>query len=482
MRETQAEQKHIAIIGGGFAGLTAAYRLLCDGYRVTVFERSRQLGGLAMTYPLLGTRLEKYYHHLFTSDTDILALAEELGVEVMWPSPPAGMFNGGVVHPFTTPVDLLRFSPLPPADRVRFAAVALFLQRFPNGRRFEHVTAADWYRRYAGPRAYATIIGPMLRAKFGRNAETVAMVWMWGKLRLRGTSRKQGGLKESLGYVRGSFGTLIDRLADELHRRGGQVRRGAVVRRVEGGTLSPQLSQNSVPGFVSLLRPSPNHADQARSWTAARGQPLFVATDHDRIQVDAVLSTVAPELLADMAVSLPPAWRATAQSLGYSGVLCTTLVLKHQLSPIYWMYISDVQVPFGGLIEHTNYIPPSEYDGRHIVYISHYTYPDEDFYRFASDDIMRRYVPHLKRINPAFDESWIEKRMFAHDRFAQPIVGVDYAERLLPYVTPVPGLFSASMAQIFPEDRGTNYAVRAGNQSAAIVREYLRNAGDSSHG
>jgi protoporphyrinogen oxidase len=477
MHGARPAQKHIGIIGGGFAGLTAAYRLVSEGHRATVFERSRQLGGLAMSYPLCGTRLEKYYHHLFTSDKDILALARELGVEVTWPSPPVGMFTGGVVHPFTTPADLLRFSPLSPADRVRLAAVALFLQRFPNGRRFEGVTAAEWYRRYAGPRVYTTIIGPMLRAKFGRNAEKVAMVWMWGKLRLRGTSREKGGLKESLGYVRGSFGALIDRLADEIRRRGGEVRGGAVVRRIEGGTPSRQLTEGGVPGFVSALRPSPSHPQPAASWSKAGGQPLFVITDRDRVQVDAVLSTIAPELLADVVPDLPAAWRATARTLSYSGVLCTTLVLRHQLSPIYWMYISDVAVPFGGLIEHTNYIPPSEYGGSRILYVSHYMYPDEEFYTFASEDIMRRYVPHLKRVNPGFDESWIEKRVFAHDRFAQPIVEVDYAERLLPYVTPIPGIFSASMAQIFPEDRGTNYAVLAGNQVAAVIREYLHNAG-----
>jgi protoporphyrinogen oxidase len=469
-------QPHVGVIGAGFAGLTAAYRLLCGGYRVTVFERSHQLGGLAMTYDLLGTRLEKYYHHLFTSDHDILALARELEVEVLWPSPPVGMFTAGVVHPFTTPVDLLRFAPLRPDDRVRFAAVALFLQRFPNGQRFEHVSAADWYRRYVGPRAFNTVIGPMLRAKFGRNAEKVAMVWMWGKLRLRGTSRKQGGLKESLGYIRGSFGSLEHRLGEEIRRRGGTLQLGQIVRRIEGGVPSPRLSEGAVPGFISYLRPSSNHTGRTAQWAADRGQPLFVVTDRGRHQFDAVLSTLAPTLLADLAPRLPATWRATARSLEYSGILCTTLVLKHQLSPIYWMYISDDSVPFGGLIEHTNYIPPAEYGGRRILYVSHYTYPDEEFYSFPSDEIMGRYVPHLRRINPAFDESWIEKRVFAHDRFAQPIVGLGYADRLLPYVTPIPGLFSAAMAQIFPEDRGTNYAVRAGNQAAPVVAQYLRGA------
>jgi protoporphyrinogen oxidase len=146
-------KQRVAIIGGGFAGLAAAYRLLQKGHEVAVYERSHQLGGLAMTYDLCGTRLEKYYHHLFTSDRDILDLADELGVETIWPSPNSGMFHHGKVYPFTSPGDLLRFSPLPLPDRIRLGAVLFFLQRFPDGRRFEGITAVDWYRRMVGRRA-----------------------------------------------------------------------------------------------------------------------------------------------------------------------------------------------------------------------------------------------------------------------------------------------------------------------------------------
>jgi protoporphyrinogen oxidase len=137
------------------------------------------------------------------------------------------------------------------------------------------------------------------------------------------------------------------------------------------------------------------------------------------------------------------------------------------------MNVSDPSVPFGGIIEHTNYIPASEYGGRHIIYLSHYTYPDEEFFGLPLEQVLARYLPHFKRVNPAFDESWIEKRMIMRDDYAQPIVTVNYPDRLLPYATPVPGLFSSSMAQLYPEDRGTNYAVRGGNQVAAVVRQYL---------
>ncbi len=467
------QQRRVAIIGGGFVGLTAAYRLVRRGHAVTVFERSHQLGGLTMTYELLGTRLEKYYHHLFTSDRDILELADEFGVEVLWPSPLAGMFHRGRSYPFTTPGDLLRFDPLPLHDRVRLGAVMFFLQRFPYGRMFEQVTAVDWFRRYVGPRAFDAIIRPMLGAKFERNADKVAMVWMWGKMRLRGTSRGKAGTRESLGYIRGSFESLITRLADETRRLGGELQPGHVVRRIDGGAPSSHLTNLKLPGFLSDLRPPAAREAASNEWTRHRGERLAIISDRGRFEFDAVLSTLAPSLLAELAPQLPPHWRAAAHGLQYSGILCTTLVLKRRLSPFYWTWISDPAVPFSGTIEHTNYIPPQEYANRHILYISHYTYPDEEIFRMSSRGVMDRYVPHLQRINPAFDENWIEKRIFARDCFAQPIVGVNYADRVLPYVTPIPGLFSAGMAQLFPEDRGTNYAVRSGNQVAPLIDDYL---------
>lgn len=462
----------VGVVGGGYTGLTAAYRLLQAGYRVEIFERSHQAGGLAMAFPLGDTRLEKYYHHLFTSDHDIIDLAAELGVTIDWPSPPMGMFHAGKVYRFTTPVDLMKFSPLSLADRVRCGAVGLFLQRFPNPKPFESVTAIDWYRRYAGPRVTNKIFGPMLQVKFGRNAARVAMVWMWGKFRTRATSRTKGGTQESLGYVRGSFGTLTDRLVERVESLGGTIHRGAIVRRVEASSpgLLPETAQ--LPQFISNLRAVAS-ANGGRRWTETRSGSVDVETTSGRHVFDAVVSTVAPPLLAELAPSLPSQWRATAKSLDHSGVLCTIFVLRRSLSPIYWMNVSDTSVPYGGLIEHTNYIPPSEYGGRHIVYVSHYTYTDEEFYGLSSDQVLARYLPHFKRVNPEFDESWIEKCMLMRDEYTQPIVTCGYGERLLPYATPIAGLFSSSMAQLYPEDRGTNYAVRGGNQVADVVRSYL---------
>jgi protoporphyrinogen oxidase len=433
-----AQLSRVAVVGGGFAGLAAAYRLARAGHPVTLFEKSGQLGGLAMTFPLCGTAIEKYYHHWFTSDEDVLALVAELGLgdRLQWRSPVMGMFCRGRVYRFTSPIDLLRFRPFGLAAKLRFGVVTLFLQRYPRREAFEGVTAAAWLRRYAGREVYETVWGPLLRAKFGRNAESISMAWIWSKMRLRGTSRTQGGQKESLGYLDGGFGLVARRLAEEIARHGGSVRTTELVRRIEpirGGSV------------VERFR---------------------VETSHRAESFGTVVSTVAPEELARLAPELPEGFRRECMAIEHSAILCTMLVLRRSLSPIYWMNVSDREIPFGGLIEHTNFIPRELYGGRHVVYVSHYVYRDEPIYALDAESLYEHYRDGLIRVQPAFRDDWIERQMVFRDDYAQPIVTPDYHLRRLQVAAPVAGLYLATMSQVYPEDRGTNYAVRIGFEAA----------------
>jgi protoporphyrinogen oxidase len=436
-----ARAPRVAIIGGGYAGLGAAERLSSRGVVPVVFERSGHLGGLAMTLPVAGSEIEKYYHHWFTSDDDVLDLVEALGLgdKVRWISPIMGLFCRGRIYRFTSPADLLRFRPLSVVAKARFGLVTLFLQHYPKRELFEDVTAAAWLRRVAGREVFETIWGPLLRAKFGRHADEISMAWIWSQMRLRGRSRTRGGTKEALGYLDGGFGVLTERLAAEIVRRGGEIHRAE---------------------RVVAVHPS-------------AGGELEVVTPRRLERFDAVISTVAPSRYARLVTGLPADHRRACEEIEHAAILCTLLVLDRPISEIYWMNISDAAVPFGGLIEHTNFIPPDRYEGRHLAYLSHYVYPDEPIWGLDADALFRRYVPGLRRIRADFDESWVVRRLTFRDRFAQPIVTRDYQRRLLPIDTPLPGLFLATMAQVYPEDRGTNYAVRIGRAAAERAMRHL---------
>lgn len=428
-------------MGAGYTGLGAARRLLQAGADVTVYERSGHPGGLAMTLPVAGTEVEKYYHHWFTSDDEIRSLVRELGLEdrLLWLSPVMGMFHRGRLYRFMSPGDLLRFRPLGWHAKIRFGLVTLFLQHCPRQEWFEDVTAADWLRRAAGREAYEALWEPLLRAKFGRNAARVSMAWIWSKMRTRGRSREKGGMRESLGYMRGGFGVLTRALVEDVRRRGGAVH------------LAERVTRASRDG--------------------SDGSCWIVETTRRRDRFDAVLLTVAPPLVPGLVPELPGSYRRHCESIEYAAILCSLAVLRRPFSRMYWINVADRRIPFGGVMEHTNFVPPEQYAGKRLLYVSHYQYPDEPTYRMSGAELFETYRPGLERIGEAFDASQVEQWQVFRDRYAQPIVTADYHRRLLPFETPAEGLYLASMAQVYPQDRGTNYAARLGRQAAERIIE-----------
>jgi protoporphyrinogen oxidase len=429
----------IAIVGAGLSGLTAALRLTQAGYRVRVFERYPRPGGLARALDVGGEPLEAFYHHIFTTDTDYVAFAEELGLgdEIEWLPSKMGIWADGRLWEFGTPASLLGFGPMGLIDKLRFGVSTLWLQRQRDPRPFESVTAAEWIRRYQGERAWQSIWGPLLYQKFADDAERVAMVWLWRKISLRGGSRSKSGMGERLGYMRGSFIRLVETLVEKIEAAGGSFHLTEEVRRLEGGDGD----------FSIVTRHGSYHADRV----------LVAAPVPDHL-------AVAGHLLAKDEREALGRLRAT-------GAICTILELSRSLTSFYWLNIADAEMPFGGLIEHTNYIPSERYGGRILLYISNYLFTDHPLYKAKKTQVLNEYLPHLQRINPAFDASWILRSHHFRADYAQPVVTTGYRGQIPPMRTSVPGLYLCAMAQIFPEDRGQNYAIAYGDKVAKLMLE-----------
>jgi protoporphyrinogen oxidase len=435
--------RHVGVIGGGVAGLVAAYRLARSGHRVTLWERGGRFGGQAVTFELNGARIEYFYHHLFQSDTHIAALAEELGVgdQLMWLPSSVGYLSGGRIYPFDGALDLLRFSAIPLVDRVRLGLVTLWLQRQTDWAPYERVTAHDWLRRALGPRAYDRTLGAQLRAKFGRYAEQVAMVWFWGKVRLRTTSRRSPLEREKLGYFRGSFDTIIGAMVDGARRAGADLNLGQ----------GPERLTQTEDG----------------RWRVEFG------AGHEPVEVDAVVATVPSPVFERLVPDLPESYRERLRGLEYESAVVMVLELDRRLTDTYWLNVADDDVPFTGVIEHTNFLPAADYGGSHVVYLSRYLEPDHPAWTTPDDQLFDEYVPYLRRLNPGFDPGWVRNRWVFRERAAQPVITLNYSERIPPRRTPLAGLYLANTTQIYPEDRGTNYSVRLGDEIAAQVAHDL---------
>ena len=458
----------VGVVGAGAAGLAAAYELGKRGHDVAVYERAPFLGGQASTFDVGGARLERGYHHLFTSDTDILDLIGEIGLghQMRWVRSRVGTLHDGKIYDFVTPLDLLRFTPLSLVDRLRLGLVTLALRRMKDWRHLEGVTAVEWLRRRAGGRAYEVFWGPMLRGKFGEeHFDKIGMAWVWGKIHTRFASRGKGLSLEVLGYPIGSFGEVFDVLAQRIEEQGNTITTSCSVREI--------LVED---GHGAGLRVEPTPA----TWTSP--EAIGAAGNRDAAEptgsgrpayepFDAVVATTPSYTFARLVPALPDEFLSKLTGVDYMAAVLIILVLDRPLSDLYWLNVADRSIPFVGVIEQTNFISPDHYGGRHVVYLSNYLGTDHPLYRLDKEALLEEYLPHLRKINPDFDESWIEESYHHRVDAAQPIIGTGYSARIPEHRTPIRGLYLANTTQIYPEDRGTNYSVRLGRRVAAMVAD-----------
>ena len=447
----------IAVLGAGVCGLTAARALTRAGHAVDVYERWPGLGGQAATLDVGGGhRLERYYHHLFTSDRHIADLYDALGMPgaIEWRPSSVAFFARGALHPFVTPLDLLRFKPLSPPARVRMGVAALALQRFADDPApYERITARAWIERRMGRQAWAEVWGPLLRGKFGERADEIAMVWLWSKLRLRRSVSGEDVKQERLGYPSASWEALFAALAREIEAGGGRVLTDRPAARIARAGAGLRVHAGAPGSFRAGHDP--------RAFAAGAGE------DYDR-----VLATVPNDVFAQLldpalAAEVGEPYLARARGIEYFAALCLLLELDRRFSPYYWTNVADRALPFVGLIEHTNFIEPERYDGRRFLYVANYLPHGHELLGLDADALLARYEPGLRAVNPAFDRSWVRARWLHAEPAAQPIVTVGYADRIPALRTPAAGLALANTTQVYPEDRGTNYAVRLGEQAAA---------------
>jgi len=429
----------VGIIGGGVAGLAAAYHLTKEGHFAEVFEVAPFLGGQASTFDVFGGQLERGYHHLFVSDTEISDLIQELGLggKLAWLESTVGFYHGGKIWDFASPMDLLRFKPLPFLDRIRVGFWTFILQKTKSYSKFEGVTARDWLSKRMGRRGYEVIWEPLLRGKFGEFYDKIGMTWIWNKVTLRVASRKGAGQVEHLGYPMGSFGEVIEVLAERIAQQGGVVHTSASVTQIVDADGSATTMEVQLEGGET-----------------------------ERREYDAIIATTPSYVFTRLAPAMPPEYQSKLEDVDYLSAVLMVLVMDRPFTNKYWMNIADPNMPFVALIEHTNLIDKELYGGKHILYISNYPSRDNELYQMSGDELMDLFVPHLQKINPDFERSWVIE--YHHHRVdgAQPIVGVNYGAGIPDHRTPLQGLYLANTTLIYLEDRGTNYSVRMGRQVA----------------
>lgn len=446
---TTTPQYDCAIVGAGFTGLTAALDLARAGKKVVVLEADATPGGLAGNFEFRdGVTIEKFYHHWFNNDVYVPELVRELGMSddiVLLPSR-TGMYFNGRHWRLSTPMDLLRFKPLSFIDRIRLGLLVLQVRRIKDWKSIEHLSIREWLEPLCGKNVFRIVWEPLLTSKFSVFAEAVNAVWMWKKLVLRGGTRDSKG-GEQLAYFKGGFGRLAQAMADEVVRRGGDVRYNTPVsgvRSEDGRIAALETAQGEVTAREFLFTPS------------------------------------FPIVASIMDKALPDAggrkWLESLRRVAYLGNVCLVLELDRSLSDTYWINVNDPGFPFVGVIEHTNFDKPENYAGKHIVFLSRYLATQDPIWQYGDEQYLDFALDHLKRMFPDMRREWVNDYAVWRAEYAQPVTERNYSTYVPGRGTPFANATISTMAQIYPEDRGTNYAIREGRDVAKDIAARLGKA------
>ena len=426
----------IAIIGAGYAGMSAAYDLRKAGHEIIIYEAADSVGGLAAGFkePHWDWTVEKFYHHWFQSDSSMLGLINELGWsdKVIFPRPLTVMLYKGKFYPFDSIINALLFPGLGfGLNKIRFGFVGLFLRLTKNWKALEKTTTDAWMMKWAGRQVYEQMWKPMLVGKFGPFYKDVNMAWMWARMHAR-TSR--------LGTFEGGFQNFSNMFADTLREMGVEIRLGANVKFIK---------KNQDKGLLIDAGGSVERYDQA-------------------------LVTTSPNLMAKLCLDLPEEYLKGLLELRSMGAVVMVVSLKHQLSKdgYYWFNLpKNAGFPMLALVEHTNYVSKDHFGGDHIVYAGDYLELGHEYFELSDEELLERFLPAFEKINPEFSRDWIKKVWVTKTNYAQPVPLVNHSKNISAIQTPIDGLYFASMSQVYPWDRGTNFAVEIGRRAARLMLE-----------
>ena len=333
-----SKKKKVAIIGAGYTGITIA-KELCSKYDVDLIDGNSFIGGMTATFDAYGTKLEYFYRHIFKSDKYAIDLIKELGLDNMMDYNVTRMgyyVKDKGSYDFGTPISLLKFKPLGLWSKFRFGLGFIRIKLIRNYHKLENITADEWLSKNLNKKSYECIFKPLLISKFGEAYKDISMVWLWNKLVARNSSSKANG--EALGYLRGSYQELTDKLEEYLKDSGVNI------------ILNKKISK-------------------------------IVKTSNGKYKLDGLSNTYDKVVITTSLNKL--------NAVDYTAAKVLVMFLKESFMPYYWLNIGDSDIPFGGLIEHTNMQDKKLYGNNHVLYVSNYMYKDNPLYKMNKEELFK---------------------------------------------------------------------------------------------
>lgn len=435
MNRISGDSKHTIVIGAGLAGLAASYDLLSAGQQVTLIDAAPFLGGLAGSLQIEGQSVERFYHFICRADRHLTDFIAEVGLQnrLHWSQTNTAFYTQGRLFSFGTPFDLLSFSAVPWSQRIRFGLHIISSRYRSQWRQLDKIPAKPWLIESIGEQAYQVIWHPLLQIKFGEYHDRISAAWVWHRIWRVAKSRRRLWEHESFGYLENGSATLVDHLA---------------------GWMAAQPQARLLSGT------------QVRALDIQDGRVRGVHSDQGYLPCDAAISTLALPTLNKLLPGRSEPYFEKARQIDFIGVVCALFSLKHTFSRNFWTNINDPRISFNGVIELTNLNRYLQAAGLNLIYVPFYLPTDQPRYQETDEALFAEYIPMLRLINPAFDESWIKERFVFRTPHAQAVCTTGFVDLMPAVRSPITGLYVTDSTQFYPEDRTISAAIRQGRLAA----------------
>jgi protoporphyrinogen oxidase len=331
------EGDHIAVIGGGPAGLTIAYLLAKRGFAVTVVEGTDMVGGISQTARYKGYRFDIGGHRFFTKISPVQALWEELLGDDFIDVPRLSRIHYGGKY-FNYPLKAFNaLAGLGLINATRIIASYLKVKMYPSP---IEDTFEQWVSNRFGKRLYEIFFKTYTEKVWGIPCTEIRAEW--AAQRIQGLSlarailsataltRRNNSIKsliDTFKYPRLGPGQMWEACRDRIEALGGRVLMGHWVNRVE-------LEDGRATAIVA---------------TSEAGET--------RIEADHVISTTdIRSLVRTLGDAAPAAVQASAEGLRYRDFLVVALILdRENLFPDNWIYVHTPGVKVGRIQNFNNW-------------------------------------------------------------------------------------------------------------------------------
>ena len=433
-----SEKKNVSIIGGGMLGMTMALNMAKKGYKVSLYEASPALGGLAKPWEVEGITWDKFYHVILMSDLNTRKLLQELNIEqkMNWVETKTGFYTDGKLYSMSNTLEFLKFPPLSLVDKFRLGFTIFAASKIKNWQKLENQLVAKWLQKWSGKRTFEKMWLPLLRAKLGDFYSETSAAFIWATIQRMYAARKSGLKKEMFGYMEGGYETIINSFVEYLKSLG-----------VELNT-SHKLNELTVKGDKKLL--------------------LF---ENDKsVEADQVIFTVPSPIISKVWPTIPQDEKEKHEGIKYLGVSCTSVLLKRDISPYYVTNITDTWVPFTGVIEMSALVDKKNFKDQALVYLPKYVGPDDPIFDKKDEDIHAEFKSAILKMYPEIKEDDIVAIKTAKARNVFALSTLGYHKKLPKVKSSVDGVYYANSSFITNGTLNVNETIEIANK---IANEYF---------